>query len=138
RYMAPTAKERRKKLMPFFWETIAKKGKLFGNRDLGNKFNVANPYVLSYPGYSEIFTGFPDEDIDSNKYGINPNTNVLEYLNDQAGYKNEVLGFCGWVAFDRILDLERNHMEIYTGKALKEAYEQADPTIMGQVTEQMY
>src|SRR3954467_15066664 len=56
-YWADTQEERRKKLLPFFWSVIGKQGELYGNRKYGNYVNVSNPYVLSYPGYSELLTG---------------------------------------------------------------------------------
>ena len=52
--------ERRKKLMPFFWNVIARQGEIYGKRYHGNYVNVANPYALSYPGYNEILTGSVD------------------------------------------------------------------------------
>ena len=59
-YWAATPEERRKKLMPFFWNIIAASGQVYGNRSFDNKVNVANPYAKSYPGYNEIFTGEAD------------------------------------------------------------------------------
>src|SRR5688500_8012322 len=41
--------ERRKKLLPFFWNILAAKGQLYGNRAYNNKVNVSNNYALSYP-----------------------------------------------------------------------------------------
>src|SRR5687768_15929288 len=38
-YWAPTQEERRKKLMPFFWNIIAKQGELYGNREKENRMN---------------------------------------------------------------------------------------------------
>src|ERR1700753_4024305 len=58
--------ERRRKLMPFFWNTIATKGQVYGDRDIDSKDNVTNPYWFSYPGYNEIFTGYADTVINSN------------------------------------------------------------------------
>src|SRR3982751_747106 len=43
-YWDPGLAERRKKLMPFFWSVIARQGEMYGNRDYGNRVNVANPY----------------------------------------------------------------------------------------------
>src|SRR5690242_2926284 len=51
RLWADTPNERRKKLMPFLWETIATKGQIYGNRDINSKVNVTNQYWFSYPGY---------------------------------------------------------------------------------------
>src|SRR5687767_12073347 len=38
-FWAKTSVERRKKLMPFFWNTLAKHGQLYGNREFENKMN---------------------------------------------------------------------------------------------------
>ena len=59
-YWDASCEQRRKKLMPFFWSVIAKQGELYGNRKYQNNVNVANPYALSYPGYSELLTGNVD------------------------------------------------------------------------------
>ena len=66
KYWAENANERRKKLMPFFWDTIEKNGQVYGNRNFSNKVDNANPYWFSYPGYNEIFTGYPDTAVNSN------------------------------------------------------------------------
>lgn len=89
RYYSPDVRERRKKLFPFFWSTIAEKGQLYGNRNIGNLVNVANPYQFSYPGYNEIFTGYPDTAVNSNDKVLNKNTNVLEFINKQKGYREK-------------------------------------------------
>ncbi|QTE22826.1 alkaline phosphatase family protein [Polaribacter cellanae] len=110
KYWAKTANERRKKLMPFFWETIAEKGQLYGNRDLGNKVNVKNEYWFSYPGRSETLCGYYDPKVNSNGYPNNPNENVLEFFNNQTGYKGKVATFASWDALGRILNRDRNGM----------------------------
>jgi hypothetical protein len=58
---------RRELLMPFLWGTVKKEGQIFGNRDTGSEVSVKNPYNISYPGYSEIFTGYADKNINSKK-----------------------------------------------------------------------
>ena len=68
KYGGATEQERREKIMPFFWNTIAKKGQVYGNRLFGNNINTENPHWFSYPGYSEIFTGYVDERINSNEH----------------------------------------------------------------------
>ena len=78
KYFDLDLKKSREKIMPFFWSEIASKGQIYGNRDLGNKVDVANPYWFSYPGYSEIMTGNVDVNVNSNGYKANPNVNVLE------------------------------------------------------------
>lgn len=85
-YWDSSGEARRKKLLPFFWGTIAEKGRLYGNRLLGNKVNVRNFYKISYPGYNEIFTGHTDAISSPNLAIPNKNVNVLEYLNQYDLY----------------------------------------------------
>lgn len=114
KYWANNAVDRRKKLLPFFWSTVASKGQIYGNRNFGNYVNNANPYWFSYPGYSEIFCGYADTLINSNGYKNNPNINVLEYINQQPKYKNKVAAFGAWEAFDRILNQDRSGIPVYS------------------------
>ena len=106
KYWANDTSERREKLLPFLWGTVAKKGQLYGNRNYGNKVDNANPYWFSYPGYSEFFCGYVDTLVNSNSYGNNPNTTLLEFLNHQKDYNNQVAAFGAWEAFNRILNEE--------------------------------
>ena len=106
-YWAPDAATRREKLLPFFWNTLAKQGQIHGNRNQGSRVNVANPYWFSYPGYSELLTGQVDTAVNSNEYKPNPHTNFFEYLNGLPNYKESVAAFGAWDAFDRILNEKR-------------------------------
>jgi hypothetical protein len=115
KFWAPTALERRKLLLPFFWNVIAEKGQLYGYRDLGNKDEVANPYHFSYPGYNEIFTGFPDIRMNTNDPVPNPNINILEYLNTQKGFENKVAIFTSWQIFPAILNVKRSRLPVNSG-----------------------
>lgn len=103
KYWAGDAATRRKKLMPFTWEYIALHGQLYGNRDLGNRVDVANPYWISYPGRAEVLSGFVDTAIRSNDYPENPNPNVLEFLNGRQGFKGKVAAIACWDATGRCL-----------------------------------
>jgi len=114
KYWAADPAERRKKIMPFLWSVVEKNGQIYGNRDLDNKVNNANRYWFSYPGYNEIFTGYPDTAVNSNGYKPNPNTNLLEFLNQQPAYKNKVVAFGAWDAFDRILNEQRSGFPVYS------------------------
>lgn len=116
-YWSANGMESRKKLMPFLWNTIAAKGQVYGNRDAGSKANVKNSYWFSYPGYNEIFTGFPDSTINSNDLGPNPNKTVLEFFNEQKAYKSSVAAFTSWAAYTRILNKERSGLLINAGFA---------------------
>ena len=84
---------RRRKLMPFVWETIAANGQLLGNQNYGNLVHVQNKYWFSYPGRSEAFTGYYDSAVNSNEYPDNPNTNVLEFIDKQPAFHGKVAVF---------------------------------------------
>jgi Type I phosphodiesterase / nucleotide pyrophosphatase len=104
--------DRRKRLFPFLWNTIASQGQLYGNRWLDNKVNNANPYFFSYPGYNEIFTGYPDTLVNSNDKNWNKNTNVLEFINRQKNYENKVAAFTTWDVFPYILNTQRSGLYV--------------------------
>jgi hypothetical protein len=114
-YWANDAEERRRKLMPFFWNVLARKGQAYGNRHFNNKVNTSNIYSLSYPGYNEMFTGQTDITIASNSKRINPNLNVLEYLNQQSGYEGGVVAFTSWDVFPFILNKKRSGIKMNSG-----------------------
>ncbi|MEO8415494.1 MAG: alkaline phosphatase family protein [Ginsengibacter sp.] len=103
---------RRKKLFPFLWSTVVRNGQLYGNRWQGSEVNNANKYWFSYPGYNEIFTGYPDTAVNSNDKIWNKNINVLEYLNGQPGYKSKVAAFSTWDVFPYILNKQRSGLYV--------------------------
>ena len=112
KYWSEDLDTRRKNLFPFFWNTIASKGQLYGNRLLNNKVNVSNPYWFSYPGYSEIMCGYVDTAINKNEYKANPNTTLLEFFNSQNELRGKVAAFAAWDAFDRILNEQRSGIPV--------------------------
>jgi type I phosphodiesterase/nucleotide pyrophosphatase len=114
-YWASTPDERRRKLMPFFWNVLAAKGQVYGNRNFNNKVNVANIYSLSYAGYNEMFTGEADIMIASNSKQNNPNKNVLEYLNELPEYAGRVVAFTSWEVFPYILNKQRSRLKLNSG-----------------------
>lgn len=114
-FWSANRRDRREKLMPFFWNTFPKKGQVYGNRDLESYVNVTNPYWFSYPGYNEIFTGHADTNINSNDFPANPNITLQEYINKQPGYNSSVAVFTSWEAFTRILNEPRSKLMINAG-----------------------
>lgn len=107
--------ERRAALMPFFWETIAKSGQLRGDFTHGDTALITNGKKFSYPGYSEMFTGAPDDRIDSNNKVPNPNINVFEWLNTRPGFEGKVAAFGCWDVFPFILNSERAKIPVHAG-----------------------
>jgi Metalloenzyme superfamily len=107
--------ERRKNLMSFMWNVVAKKGQLYGNRNFDNNVNVSNPYAISYPGYSEMFTGKVDLSIANNHKNINGNKNIFEYLNSKKSYNGRIALFTSWDVFPFILNEKRSGIAINSG-----------------------
>lgn len=101
RFDAASAEERRQRLMPFLWSVVARQGSLFGNRDKGSEVVLKNRYRFSYPGYSEILTGKPQDDvIDSNDLRPNPSPTVLEILRRAWNLPREKVALFGsWEVF---------------------------------------
>ncbi len=106
---------RRKKLMPFTWQTIQGQGTLYGNRNFENMVSVANPYRFSYAGYNEILTGYADPAIIANRKKLNENENLLGFLNRQAGYENKVAAFASWNLFEYILNNQKTNIHLNSG-----------------------
>ncbi|MBB1284440.1 alkaline phosphatase family protein [Flavisolibacter sp. BT320] len=115
KYWDADPEERRKKLLPFFWNVIAKRGELYGNRQYGNKVNVSNPYALSYPGYNELLTGQVDPTLFGNGKVANPNPTILDFLAASETYKGKVAAFASWDAFPYILNREKSRVYINSG-----------------------
>lgn len=115
-FWRPTSKERRKALMPFFWQEVSKMGQLHGNRVLGSKMNLTNNMWFSYPGYNEILTGKADDArIKSNDKIDNPNVTVLELYNTTSEGKGKVAAFGSWDVFPFIVNEKRSGVPVNAG-----------------------
>jgi hypothetical protein len=116
KYWRDDLAERRKALLPFFWNTLATKGQLYGNRALGSKVSVSNNMWFSYPGYNEILTGHADDErINSNDKNYNPNKNVLEFINNRPEFKGKVAAFTSWDCFPYIINDKRSGIFVSAG-----------------------
>lgn len=124
--------ERRKKLMPFFWNVIAKQGQLFGNRDYKNDMNVKNLYKISYPGYNELFAGSPDRTLIPNLAIRNSNINILEWLNYQDAYKGKVVAYSSWNIMPYILAEKENGLPVNSGYEMLNESEDSVNIILNQ------
>ena len=104
RFDGKTPEERRRKLMPFLWSKVVSEGVLIGDRDHGSEAKVLNGHRFSYPGYSEILTGGPQDSlIDSNDLKPNPSTTVLEILRSELDLPREKVALFGsWSVFQGI------------------------------------
>ena len=101
---ADSPEQRRRLLMPFLWNELVPRGVIFGNGERGAAVTLRNRHRFSYPGYSEILTGRPRDDIiDSNDLRPNPSQTVLEILRKEwALPKRKVALFGSWDVFEGI------------------------------------
>ena len=104
-FWAPSAEERRRKLMPFFWGTLmTMHGSIAGNRAQGSIVSARNVHRLSFPGYAEMLVGQPHDDvITSNALARNPFPTVFEVILKE--YKlpaGQGATFASWGPFNAI------------------------------------
>lgn len=121
RYWRADPDARRQLLFPFLWGTVAKHGQIFGNRLKGSDAHVTNGKAFSYPGYNEMSTGFPNDAIDSNEYGPNPNATVFEWLNKFDELRGRVAIYGTWNVYDNIFNRNRSGLVMQTGWTLPPA-----------------
>ncbi len=115
RYWRDQPEERRALLFPFIWGTVAKKGQVFGNQLKGSIAHVTNGKAFSYPGYNEMSTGYPNDAIDSNEFGPNPNATVFEWLNKFDQFRGQVAIYGTWNVYDNIFNRKRSGLVMQTG-----------------------
>lgn len=115
RFWRESPEERRRTLLPFFWNRIAAQGRVFGNPEDGSVMRVTNGHNFSYPGYNELLTGFADPRVDSNDKRPNPNVTVLEWFNGRPGFEGRVAAFCSWDVFPFIINAERSRVPVNAG-----------------------
>lgn len=108
--------ERREALLPFVWTVMAKQGQVFGDPAAHSLARIENHHKFSYPGYSEMFCGFADDErIASNGKFPNPNVTVLEFLNRRPGFEGKVAGIATWDVFPFILNQPRAGHYVHAG-----------------------
>lgn len=104
-YWAPTAVERRVKLMPFLWgELLTRHGSIVGNREKGSVMQLGNRHRFSYPGYAELMLGVAhDDEVTSNENRRYPHETVLQFLRRSLGVARERVALFGsWEVFESI------------------------------------
>ncbi len=109
--------ESRRKIFPFLWGTVARDGLLYGNRDKGSVAKINNARRFSYPGYAELLTGRPqDEVITSNDLRPSPSPTVLEIVRRELKLdRTQVAAFASWEVFQGICAREANSVFINAG-----------------------
>ncbi len=116
KFWRETEVERRETLLPFFWKTIAKQGQIFGDPAKNAAAKLENTHKFSYPGYSEMFCGFADDEgIKSNNKIPNQHVSVLEVLNQRPLFKDRVAAIATWNVFPFILNQPRSGIYCHAG-----------------------
>jgi len=115
RYWKETPAERREILMPFLWQHLVKHGQLFGDPTRNATAQVTNGKKFSYPGYNEMFVGFPDDRITSNAPNPNPNINVLEFLQRDSHFAGRIAAYATWDVMHAILNPQRSGLFVQVG-----------------------
>ena len=135
KYWRDTPEERREALMPFAWNYVAKKGYMLGNRNKNSLMQVANNKSFSYPGYSELFCGWADDErVDSNDPVENPNTSVLEVANKDPRYKGSVMVYASWESIRHAVNNDKGG---FPGSAAFEPNVSPNPTPVMRMIDRM-
>jgi len=137
-YWRDDLQERREALLPFLWSYVPQHGYIIGNRDKNSLMQVANSKSFSYPGYSEMFCGYPDDErIDSNDPNPNPNRSVLEAVNADPRYKDQVMMISSWESIRYAVNNDRGgflgssgHEPAYVTTEVTELLQQMDRSCM--------
>ena len=104
-FQGTSPEKRREKLMPFLWSQIAQHGQIYGNRNKASTVTVTNKMRISYPGYNEIFAGYPDDQHIKLNFKIpNPNSNVLRFIGQNRSFRGRVASFASWDVFPSIFN----------------------------------
>ena len=128
-YWAPTPDERRRRVMPFLWDTLAtSEGSIGGDRSAGSVFSLSNQKRFSYPGYAEIVTGAPhDAAITSNDNRFYPFPTIFEFVKDRLNLtRDQVALFGSWETFNWIGESREGSIAINAGF---EAYAHSDSAV---------
>jgi len=90
----------RSALMPFFWTELVPNGVLLGNESKGGGVRVTNKELFSAPGYIEILTGEPHDEVVSNDPIRYPYPSFMEYAKQglELGY-TDVATVGSWEGF---------------------------------------
>ena len=128
-YWAGTPEDRRRRLLPFFWDTLMREhGSIAGNPSHGSRVHLGNKHWFSYPGYAELLLGVPqDSVIKSNDPIRMPFKTVLEHLRDELKLgREDVAVFTSWTVFSAIVEHREGALRVNAGYARVES---PDPAI---------
>jgi hypothetical protein len=115
-YWRETPEERRRTLLPFFWDKLVAQGIVLGNKEKGSSVHPRNPHLFSAPGYAEILTGQFQPDVTSNDARRYPHRTVLEFVKDELKLSpRQVAVIGGWEPFRMLASAKPDAFFAYAG-----------------------
>lgn len=100
-----TAEERRRAVMPFFWDSLVPRGVLLG-ASADAPFRSTNGLKFSAPGYQEIYTGQPQRDVTSNDDTRYPHTTIFDVVHAASKRRTDVAAFVSWDVQGRLVSAD--------------------------------
>jgi hypothetical protein len=99
-YWRATPRERRRAVMPFFWDSLAPRGMVVGDPALGGRATISNSEGFSAPGYLEILTGSAQAEVTSNALVRYPLPTILQFARRKLRLgPMQVVTFASWENF---------------------------------------
>jgi hypothetical protein len=100
RFWRDTPEERRRALLPYFWDHLAPLGIVLGDKWKGSSVTPRNPLLFSAPGYAEILTGQYQPDVVSNDVKRYGHPTVLQFVKRELGLGSRQVATIGsWDGF---------------------------------------
>ena len=124
-----TREARREALMPFLWGTLlTSHGSIVGDQQAGSVMTLGNKQRFSYPGYAELMTGAPHDDvITSNDNQRYPFETVLQFLRRELqATREQVACFGSWDVFTSISASKEGEVYVNAGY---QAYDGPDASL---------
>jgi hypothetical protein len=98
-----TAVERRRAVLPFFWDSLVPQGILIGEPGTA-PVTVTNGLKFSAPGYQEIYTGKAEADVTSNADRRYDHRTIFDVVRDRlATARTDVAAFVSWDVQGRLV-----------------------------------
>lgn len=115
-YWRATRTERRRAVMPFFWDSLAPRGLVVGDPALGGRATISNSQGFSAPGYLEILTGRAQPEVTSNDPVRYPYETILQFARRRLRLgPMQVVTFASWENFRTYVSNRRGDVYVNAG-----------------------
>lgn len=85
-------------ILPWFWDELAPRGRIYGDERHGAPMTVANTVMMSLPGYQSVFAGRTQPCFDNYCERLEEETFMSRIVQKLALNKNEVASIASWYA----------------------------------------